>query len=97
MNSCLDAFSKAALDRTNMYRARHHANKLTADAIIAKTAQDWANYLTENRLFKHNTDKLGKLGYGENIAYIGNGGKFGTSNSDCAGSEIKFLFKILLK
>jgi len=58
----------SALNQTNFYRARHGAGPLTEDATIRTTSQQWANYLSDNNLFEHNTAKLRTLGYGENLA-----------------------------
>ena len=85
--SCLTALFKAALDRTNMYRRRHHAANLTADATIAKTAQGWANYLSDNGLFEHNKPTIKNLGYGENIAWQGTSAMLSTSDSACIGKR----------
>jgi len=81
----LKAFLKAALDRTNMYRTRHHAANLTNNATIARTAQKWANYLSDNGLFEHNSAAIQKLGYGENIAWTGSSTVFSTTTTACAG------------
>ena len=67
--ACLSAFMASALNQTNFYRARHGAGPLTEDATIRTTSQQWANYLSDNNLFQHNTAKLSTLGYGENLAY----------------------------
>jgi uncharacterized protein YkwD len=83
--SCLTSFFKAALDRTNLYRKRHHAANLTQNATIAKTAQKWANFLSDNGLFEHNTAALKKLGYGENIAWTGSSSVFSTTTAACTG------------
>jgi uncharacterized protein YkwD len=72
-----------------MYRTRHHAVNLTHDATVASTAQNWANYLSDNGLFEHNTVALQKLGYGENIAATGSSAKLRTSIAACAGKHFK--------
>ena len=83
--SCLKEFFKAVLDRTNMYRTRHHAANLTNNATIAWTAQKWANYLSDNGLFEHNSAAIQKLAYGENIALTGSSTVFSTTTTACAG------------
>ena len=82
----MKAMYRASLDRTNMYRMRHHAKKLTEDTTIAKTAQEWSDSMSDNGAFKHNVNKLRKLGYGENIAWTGSSAMMSTSNSACAGN-----------
>ena len=66
--ACLSAFMASALNQTNHYRNRHGAGPLTEDSTIRTTSQKWANYLSDNDLFEHNTAELPKLGYGENLA-----------------------------
>ena len=68
-SACLSAYMASALNQTNFYRARHGVGALTEDSTIRTTSQAWANYLSDNNLFQHNTAKLQSLGYGENIAY----------------------------
>ena len=65
---CLSAFMASALNQTNYYRAKHGVGALTEDSTIRSTSQAWANYLSDNNLFQHNTAKLPTLGYGENLA-----------------------------
>lgn len=66
--ACLSAFMASALNQTNYYRAKHGVGALTEDSTIRSTSQAWANYLSDNNLFQHNTAKLPTLGYGENLA-----------------------------
>ena len=83
---------KAALDRTNMYRQRHHAQKLVEDASIAKTAIAWANSMSDKGSFEHNIHEIRKLGYGENIAWRGSSAVLSMSPTSCAGKKNTFLY-----
>ena len=72
-----------------MYRTRHRAANLTHDATVASTAQKWANYLSDNGIFEHNTATIRTLGYGENIAWKGSSAVLSTSDTACAGKHFK--------
>ncbi len=81
-----------------MYRTRHHAANLTNNATIARTAQKWANYLSDNGLFEHNTATIRTLGYGENIAWKGSSAVLSTSDTACAGKHLEhFIAQLNLK
>jgi len=61
----VDTYTKnVLLNLHNIERSCLGLGNLTWDATIAAAAQDWAEYLAENDLFKHSGDD----GVGENIA-----------------------------
>ena len=63
-NLCIKDFNTAILEAHNIYRARHGVPLMATNKKISKDAQDFANYLGTNGLFKHSGNPL----YGENIA-----------------------------
>ena len=62
---CLESITVAFLNSHNLYRAMHGTPYLIQNSTIEAMAQDYANYLAINGLFKHS----GVRGYGENLAY----------------------------
>ena len=94
--SCLNAFKAAALNQTNFYRARHGVGALTEDSTLGVTSQEWANYLSDNNKFEHNSAKLQTLGYGENIAmYYVPGHPSSLNEATCASINIVWTVLIL--
>ena len=93
--ACLSAFMASALNQTNFYRARHGAGPLTEDSTIRTTSQQWANYLSDNNLFEHNTAKLRPLGYGENLAMNYASGSESTLTAAACASIFTHKFSLI--
>ena len=65
LNDCQVDFCQSMVDQHNYYREKHHADDLTIDDDLSKSAQQYAEYLASqnNGLVHSNGD------YGENLAY----------------------------
>ena len=67
------------LSAHNAYRSQHQVGPLGQSDSIDGTAQEWAQYLADNNIFKHS----GAAGLGENLAMSGT---FETPSVDqCSG------------
>lgn len=73
------------VDQHNYYRAKHHADDLTIDDDLSKSAQQYAEYLaSKNNGLVHSNGE-----YGENLAYQMNS-RFKMDESTC--KSIYYLY-----
>jgi len=60
-------FNEVHLQAHNTYRKMHQACPMKFSADAARGAQEWANYLNDNKIFEHASNEVRK-GMGENLA-----------------------------
>ena len=86
---CLFALSNQFTNSHNLYRGMHGTPILYMNTTLDAMAQDYANYLAANGLFKHS----GAVGYGENLAYIYSVGQVPdiTVPQNCASYAASFV------
>ena len=82
-DECQKLFQRDTLAAHNNYRSVHHVNALKSNPMVQETAQNYANKMASDDIFKHS----GTKGMGENLAYMWSSNA--NTLKDCSGVYLK--------